>query len=58
MAGGVALAAPANATSYYDTDGTYGGEYMARADRQHALWLDGDDCGFYGDYPPATIEEE
>jgi len=32
LAGGVALSAPANATSYYDTDGTYGGGYMGDYD--------------------------
>lgn len=28
---------------------------IARADRQHELWLAGDDRGLYGDYPPADL---
>ena len=32
LAGGIALSSQANATSYYDTDGTYGGGYMGDYD--------------------------
>ncbi|WP_203799865.1 hypothetical protein [Mycobacterium heckeshornense] len=33
-------------------------ELAARADRQHAWVMAGDDRGIYGDYPPARLNRE